>query len=178
MESKFCVRRSGFSLIELLIVIAVIGVMAATMTINPNAAKVSSKREAERLAMFLKRMAQKSERMHVGFVMTITNDNKQIIIWWRNNTSDDITASRGCTYSNNNFWEIDKNFDDFIGIKAKDKVLVYDHDSAYWKDVQYTDRSDISVGTSTGSGKYIKIDDGSEYSYYVRIVKNNNDFTK
>ncbi|MBR1439112.1 MAG: type II secretion system protein [Synergistaceae bacterium] len=99
------IKRKGFSLVEILMVILVMGVMAAIITISPNVAKQSAKSEAERIAAYIYRKMQTADRIHKGFELDLRTKNNDIRTIWDNeeatNVLPDFQISAGCSYSNN-----------------------------------------------------------------------------
>ncbi|MBQ4429913.1 MAG: type II secretion system protein, partial [Synergistaceae bacterium] len=61
MENKRC---KGFTMVEVMVTVLILGVMAAVLTINPKAAEHSAKREAEKVAVYIGNLMKKSDRIH------------------------------------------------------------------------------------------------------------------
>ena len=99
------IKSKGFSLVEILMVILVMGVMAAIITISPNVAKQSAKSEAERIAAYIYRKMQTADRIHKGFKLDLRTKNNDIRTIWNNedatNVLSDFQLSAGCYYSHN-----------------------------------------------------------------------------
>ncbi|MBR1658363.1 MAG: type II secretion system protein [Synergistaceae bacterium] len=93
------IRRRGFSLVEILMVILVMGVIAAIITISPNVAKQSAKSEAERVVAYIYRLMQKADKTHVSFNINAAEDH----IWVKFEApgaidDNSFKPSPGCKY--------------------------------------------------------------------------------
>ena len=106
-------RRSGFTLIELIIGIAIMILLAGIFEVNPNIGKHTSKHEAQRLFSKLSNIINKADMTQTDFHVII-NKNKVTIQWdinrWRyhlgrrdtdGTKSEPFYASKGCKYHMN-----------------------------------------------------------------------------
>ena len=62
-------KRQGFTIIEMAIVILVLGIMASIMTFSPEIAKQSAKREAERVTFFLNNKMRRADLRRTDFII-------------------------------------------------------------------------------------------------------------
>ncbi len=96
MESK---SKRGFTLIEVLMSVSIMSIMTGVMILNYHAADQTPKREAEKVAAYIVRLTNKSDRIKIGFEMIISGDS--LCVSWGNNSikepSFDISA--GLTYN-------------------------------------------------------------------------------
>ena len=76
MESK-----KGFTLIEVLMSVTIMSIMAGVMTLSYHVADQTPMREAEKLAAYLRRLIQKSNRIKVGFQVEIPNATALYVSW-------------------------------------------------------------------------------------------------
>ena len=93
-------HRKGFTLIEVLMSVMIMSIMAGVMAISFHSADQNPKREAEKVAAYITRLTQKSDRIKMSFDVKISN-NALIVSW--GNTDDnqepsfDISAGLECT---------------------------------------------------------------------------------
>ena len=75
---------AGFSLVELLIAITIFTVMASFITLNPNMLRPTAKSEAMKLAAYIHKAMQRSDRIHDGFTIKFGNSKgiKELQIAW------------------------------------------------------------------------------------------------
>ena len=81
--------KHGFSLTELLIVIAIIMILASMIAINMDSYKQTAKQEAEKLAGYIHDLMRKADRSHRGF--EITFDDSKIQWAWTDDTNNKKT---------------------------------------------------------------------------------------
>lgn len=105
--------RRAFTIVELMISVAVMLITYAAMAVSAQSAKQSAEHEAERLAAYIFRTIQRADRMHRNFTMDTcpgtdsTGKYYYIEVKWDGveeygkNTERSFIASRGCTYSDN-----------------------------------------------------------------------------
>lgn len=94
-------KRAGFTLIELVIAIAILAITAATLSLNPDSFKHTAKQEAERLAAKLSSLMLKADSTHKHFEIKI-NKNKMLITWKEKKSSykdKDFEPEPGCSIS-------------------------------------------------------------------------------
>ena len=105
MTRKILKKRIAFSLVEVLIVITVLGIMAAYITMNAESTKQTAKSEAEKVAALLKRYITKADKIHGGFYFLIDSDkitvknNKGEATLVNKETEKEEPATIGCTYT-------------------------------------------------------------------------------
>ena len=73
-------RRRGFTLTELIVGVVVMVVTLGVATMSLTSTDQTPKREAERIAMYLTRLTQKSDRIKVSFDVEL-KDNKLAVSW-------------------------------------------------------------------------------------------------
>ena len=107
--------RRAFTIVELMISVAVMLITYAAMAVSAQSAKQSAEHEAERLAAYIFRTIQRADRMHRDFTMDTCSNTDAIgkyyyvEVQWDSvknveiggNTERSFRASRGCTYSDN-----------------------------------------------------------------------------
>ena len=129
--------------------VSIMSIMAGVMTLSYHTADQTPKREAEKVAAYITRLAQKSDRIKVGFEMEISSN--ALCVSWGSYNEPSFEISAGLTYSH-----------DFTGNKLK-----YNYET-------YPRGAKISVLDSklTGSKhKYIQITSETNSSpYYVLIT--------
>ena len=96
-------RRKAFTLTEVVIAVLILGIMAAAMTLRPDSAKQTAKREAERIAAVISRLIEKADRNHSAFWF-IPEGNTLYIVRGRTYSASareelDFKVSGGCTVS-------------------------------------------------------------------------------
>ena len=96
-------RRRAFTLTEVVIAVLVLGIMAAAMTLRPDSAKQTAKREAERIAAVISRLIEKADRNHSAFWF-IPEGNTLYIVRGRTYSASareelDFKASAGCSFT-------------------------------------------------------------------------------
>ena len=100
-------KRTGFTMLELVISIAILAIMAAALTLNLASIKFTAKHEAERLAAKISSLMLKADKTRTHFQINLY-ENK-IRFKWNNNYSDikndknffieDFEAGKGCSFS-------------------------------------------------------------------------------
>ena len=93
-------KRKGFTLIEILMSVSIMSIMAGVMTLSYHAADQTPKREAEKVAAYITRLAQKSDRIKTGFEMEISGD--ALCVSWGDNgqyKEPYFEISAGLTYT-------------------------------------------------------------------------------
>ena len=75
----------GFTLIEVLMSVTIMSVMAGVMMLSHHSADQTPKREAEKVAAYITRLAQKSDRIKIGFGIEI-QDEKLLNVSWNKNS--------------------------------------------------------------------------------------------
>ena len=73
--------RKGFTLIEVLMSVTIMSIMAGVMTLSYHVADQTPMREAEKLAAYLRRLIQKSNRIKVGFQVEIPHVAALNVSW-------------------------------------------------------------------------------------------------
>ena len=92
--------RRAFTIVELMVSIAVMMITYAAMTVSAQSAKQTAEHEAGRLAAYIFRMIQKADRMHNGFKMNTAPGH--VYINWNSGPEDvSFKATTGCRYTNN-----------------------------------------------------------------------------
>ena len=103
-------KNFGFSLIELLIGITIMGIMAAVITVSANSLRVTAKSEAERIAAYLIGLTHKYGSKRENFRIVLNDSNvergKAIVIERTDNRVyepilDTFRLRNGCTFTNN-----------------------------------------------------------------------------
>ena len=90
-------KRKGFTLIEILMSVSIMSIMAGVMTLSYHAADQTPKREAEKVAAYITRLAQKSDRIKTGFEMEISGD--ALCVSWGSYNEPSFEISAGLTYT-------------------------------------------------------------------------------
>lgn len=108
-------RRKAFTLTEVVIAILVLGIMAASLTLNPDSAKQTAKREADLIAAQLYRLIETANRKHVSFKVLFNGEEQTeyVDVEWQtpmtskyNHTGyDKLKLSKGCSIKNLNYGE-------------------------------------------------------------------------
>lgn len=106
-------KRNAFTLTEVVIAICILGIMAASMTLNPNSAEHTAKSEAERIVTQLYRLIETANRTHVSFKV-LFDGNEQTesvpVEWQTSSTSQtyhidydrELKLTKGCSIKNIN----------------------------------------------------------------------------
>lgn len=104
-------KRGAFTVIELFIGIAVMGMISSVALMSVNMAKQTAKREAERVAAYIYRVIQSADRRGQDFTLDMDFQDKKgggreyyITITWRKNEKNpdsSFKASAGYKYSDN-----------------------------------------------------------------------------
>lgn len=92
--------RRAFTIVELMISVAVMLITYAAMAVSAQSAKQSAEHEAGRLAAYIFRTIQRADRMHNGFWMN-TAPGYVHIKWNSGPTDVSFKATIGCRYTNN-----------------------------------------------------------------------------
>lgn len=143
-------RKIGFTLIEVLMSVSIMSIMSGVMILSYHTTDQTPKREAEKVAAYITRLANKSDRIKVGFEMEISGDS--LCVSWGSYKEPSFEKSAGLTYTAVN-WDADSR-------------LKYDCKT-------YPRGAKISVtDNSTGTKhKYIAITSATNLSpYYVLIT--------
>ncbi|MBQ3347688.1 MAG: type II secretion system protein [Synergistaceae bacterium] len=103
-------RRRGFTLAELIVGVVVMIVTLGVATMSLRSTDQTPKREAERIAMFLTRLTQKSDRIKMD--VTVKMENGKLVSLWNNNKGEEIELSTecNCVFRNmdNNTWTYER----------------------------------------------------------------------
>ncbi|MBR0257876.1 MAG: type II secretion system protein [Synergistaceae bacterium] len=150
MESKRC---KGFTMVEVMVTVLILGVMAAVLTINPKAAEHSAKREAEKVAVYIEKLMKKSDRMHTSFDIEV--EDKLIKVSWGIHGShrESFDVSKGCSYT------------------PSAEIMTYDRNHFNNK-AKITVDNDEKDSSNKEYDYHIKVTDSSNSTYYVGITKN------
>lgn len=97
-------RGKGFTLVELLIAIMIMGILAGTMTLNPMSARQTAKKEADRVVAKLVSLVRKADREYNSFMLSFDNrtTHTSFDVQWisgNNNRDNSFTASSGCSFT-------------------------------------------------------------------------------
>ena len=142
--------KKAFTLIEVLMSVSIMSIMAGTMILSYHTADQTPKREAEKVAAYITKLANKSDRIKVGFQMKISGNS--LCVSWGNGTYNEpsFEVSAGLTYSAVNWNE----------------SLTYDYKT-------YPRGAKISVSDNAAGNhhRYIQITSAvNPSSYYVLIT--------
>ena len=91
----------GFSLVELLVAVAIILVLAGGIVLNINSMKTTPKKEAERVAHFLMTEINKADKRHREIIFAFNSEDKKLEAKI-NSTSEvvgEMNAGTGFTYN-------------------------------------------------------------------------------
>ena len=91
----------GFSLVELLVAVAIILVLAGGIVLNINSMKTTPKKEAERVTHFLMTEFNKADKRHREIIFAFNSEDKKLEAKI-NSTSEvvgEMTAGTGFTYN-------------------------------------------------------------------------------
>ncbi|MBQ7068197.1 MAG: prepilin-type N-terminal cleavage/methylation domain-containing protein [Synergistaceae bacterium] len=91
----------GFSLVELLVAVAIILVLAGGIILNINSMKTTPKKEAERVAHFLMTEINKADKRHREIIFAFNSEDKKLEAKI-NSTSEvvgEMNAGTGFTYN-------------------------------------------------------------------------------
>lgn len=149
-------RKTGFTLIEVLMSVSIMSIMSGVMILSYHTTDQTPKREAEKVAAYITRLANKSDRTKVGFEMKISC-NSFCVSWEHNGIKEpSFDVSAGLTYSHN-----------FTEDKLKYNCETYPRGAK----ISVTDNS-------TGiKHKYIAITSAANLSpYYVLITSQDTNF--
>ena len=145
----------GFTLIEVLMSVTIMSVMAGVMMLSHHSADQTPKREAEKVAAYITRLTQKSDRIKVGFNASIDGGNILNVSWNKgtNNTEPPFEISAGLNVKwddnhSNNFTYDYKNFPNGAKISALGAKL----------------------STYASKHRYIEITSENSSAYYVLIT--------
>ena len=144
-------RKIGFTLIEVLMSVSIMSIMSGVMILSYHTTDQTPKREAEKVAAYITRLANKSDRIKVGFEMEISGNG--LCVSWEHNGRQEpfFDISEGLTYT---------------ALNCTENKLKYDCKT-------YPRGAKISVtDNSTGKKhKYIAITSATNLSpYYVLIT--------
>ena len=98
-------KQRAFTLTEVVIAVLILGIMAAAITLRPDSAKQTAKREAERIAAVINRLIETADRMHSRFwFIPDSNDiyMSNAKIYYKGSTPKeklDFNVSGGCSFS-------------------------------------------------------------------------------
>lgn len=92
--------KHGFSLTELLIVIAIIMILASMIAVNMDSYKQTAKQEAEKLAGYIHDLMRKADRSHRGFAINLETTQLRWQ-WASDNTSWKSTTDGILIYKKN-----------------------------------------------------------------------------
>ena len=115
----------GFSLVELLVAVAIILVLAGGIILNINSMKTTPKKEAERVAQFLMTEINKADKRRREIIFAFNSEDKKLEAKI-NSTSKvvgEMNAGTGFTYTFTPS-EIKYNIDENKAIKPNDTRLV------------------------------------------------------
>ena len=145
----------GFTLIEVLMSVTIMSAMAGVMILSHHSADQTPKREAEKVAAYITRLTQKSDRIKVGFNASIDGGNILNVSWNKgtNNTEPPFEISAGLNVKwddnhSNNFTYDYKNFPNGAKISALGAKL----------------------STYASKHRYIEITSENSSAYYVLIT--------
>lgn len=150
MESR---RLRGFTLVEVMIAVSIMGIMAAVIAFNVEFTKQSAKHEAEKVVMYIQNLMKKSDRMHTSFDIDV--EDKVIVASWgiHGTRKESFDATPGCTYTPD------------LPHNSK-KRLIYDRNNL-------TNKAKVAITDSkSGYDYYIEIADSSGTVHYVGIETN------
>ena len=94
-------KRYGFSLVELLVAVAIILVLAGGIILNINSMKTTPKKEAEKVAHFLITEINKADKRHREIIFAFNSEDKKLEAKI-NSTSEvvgEMNAGTGFTYN-------------------------------------------------------------------------------
>ena len=153
--------RKGFTLIEVLMSVTIMSIMLGVMTLNYSVAAQTPKREAEKLAAYLTRLIQKSNRIKVGFQVEIPHATALYVSWDAagNHTEPPFDISEGLRYA--------PHFNSADLTATSILKMVYDCKN-------YPNGASINVVgniESDTNGTFIEISADKSLPYYVLITK-------
>lgn len=156
MESK-----KGFTLIEVLMSVTIMSIMAGVMTLSYHVADQTPMREAEKLAAYLRRLIQKSNRIKVGFQVEIPNATALYVSWdiSGDHKEPPFDISAGLRYA--------PHFDSTKLVETYTSQMIYDYIN-YPKGAKIDVLSNVSNLNKLGY-KYIEISSDKSLPYYVLI---------
>lgn len=155
MESK---RLIGFTLVEVMITVSILGVMAAVIAFNAEFTQQSAKHEAEKVVMYIQNLMKKSDRIHTSFDIDVKD--KVIVASWENHGTrkESFDATPSCSYT------------------PSAEIMIYDRDNFTDKSQVVVDETDFYYKDSSNNNKvyeyYIEVTDSSGEKCYVGIIKN------
>lgn len=100
--------KHGFSLTELLIVIAIIMILASMIAINMDSYKQTAKQEAEKLAGYIHDLMRKADRSHKGFEIYWETTPERIRWQWSSNKISWANGTDGILIYKKNLTATDK----------------------------------------------------------------------
>lgn len=102
-------RRKGFTLVELIIAIMIMGILAGAMTLNSTMSRQTARKEAEKVALLLSSLTQRADRIKGSFDIVLqdqkgtTDEYQTISVDWHVGKllglSLPLKASTGCSFS-------------------------------------------------------------------------------
>ena len=103
-------KRRAFTLTEVVVSILLLGVLAAALTLSPNASKLTGKMEAERIVTQLYRFIETANKTNVSFKVLFDGEEQteSVTVEWQTPTTsqsfhkgqDKLTLSKGCSIKN------------------------------------------------------------------------------
>ena len=128
-------KRKAFTLTEVVIAILVLGIMAASLTLSPDSAKQTAKREADMIVTQLYRLIETANRKHVSFKVLFNGEEQTEYVdveWQTPSTSqlhhigyDKLKLSKGCSIKNLNYGESASNASNMNSSDTERYYLVY-----------------------------------------------------
>ena len=78
-------KRNAFTLTEVVIALLVLGILAASLTLNSDSARQTAKREAERIVTQLYRLMETANRTHISFRVLFdgSEQTKEVPVEWQ-----------------------------------------------------------------------------------------------
>ena len=94
-------RRNAFTMTELVVCLIIIAILAA-FSLNPHITDQTAKKEAEKIALFMHKLARTAERTKQKFTININTTERELKATWANNTSETFKAAANFAISYNN----------------------------------------------------------------------------
>lgn len=95
-------KRTGFTLVELIISLLVMSITYAAMSMSSAVAKQTAEHEAERLAAYIYRLMDKADMLHNNFYI-VTAPGYILVNWDSGPEDTSFKATAGCRYESD-FW--------------------------------------------------------------------------